>query len=188
MPKSVVITKEMIDEAVFSMVRESGIAVLTARNIAEKLCCSTQPIYKTYESMEELKKSASERLLEFMMGCIMEYKKTGCAFLDSGLGYIHFAKTEKVLFQMFCLDKNYHNILKPDIGNEAVRALMYRELEETNLSKSAKDKIFLQTMIFTYGLAVLVFLDHVDLGEDAIAQLLQESFDSYVGAELEELL
>lgn len=186
MPKPVVITKEMIDEAVFSMVRESGLSVLTARNIADKLGCSTQPIYKTYENMDELKESVMAKLAEFMMRRIMDYRKTGCAFLDSGLGYINFAKTEKVLFRLFCLENKGHNILKLDVGNEAVRALMEQELCGKALTKTSKDKIFLQTMIFTYGLAVLALLEHIELSEDEVAELLQKSFDSYVNQELGE--
>lgn len=186
MPKSITITKEMIDGAAFHMVKREGLQVLTARNIASELKCSTQPIYKTYENMDVLKETVMKMLMEFMLQQILGYKKTSCAFLDSGLGYIHVARTEKILFHLFCLENEAHNILKSDIGNEQVRALMEQELDGNPLSQEARDRVFLQTMIFTYGLAVLCYLGHLELDEDGVAALLEKTYNSYVNQELEE--
>lgn len=184
MPKKIVITKKMIDEIVFQMVREEGIEVLTARNIAKKLNCSTQPIYKTYKNLEELKKETLNRLAEFMLKSIVQYKRTNSPFLDSGLGYINFAKKEKTIFKIFSLETKDHNLLEKDSGNEVIRQLMEKDLEGVLLSKESKDSIFLQTMIFTYGLAVSVFLGNYELDEEKIAYLLVNAFEGYVNLEL----
>ena len=186
MPKQITITKEMLGDTAFSLVRESGIGELSARNLANRLKCSTQPIYKAYGNMDKLKENVMRSLADFMMKSIIGYRKTDSAFLDSGLGYINFAKTEKILFQLFCLENDSHNILQSDIGNNEVRELMEKELTDWKLSKDSMDKIFLQTMIFTYGLAVLAFLDNVGLSEDETALLLKETFESYVNQELED--
>ena len=45
MPKSTVIAQEVIIEAAFELVRKEGFEVLSARNIAKQIGCSTQPIY-----------------------------------------------------------------------------------------------------------------------------------------------
>lgn len=44
MPPKVKITKKMVTEASFEIVRDSGHENLNARTIAEYLGCSTQPI------------------------------------------------------------------------------------------------------------------------------------------------
>ncbi|CEN43738.1 conserved hypothetical protein [Capnocytophaga canis] len=41
MPKTTTITKEIIIETAFEMVRKEGFAVLSARNIAKQIGCST---------------------------------------------------------------------------------------------------------------------------------------------------
>lgn len=184
MPKKVVITKKMIDEIVFQMVREEGMEILTARNIAKKLNCSTQPIYKTYKNLEELKKETLNRLAEFMLKSIVQYKRTSSPFLDSGLGYINFAKKEKTIFKIFSLGTKDHDLLEKDSGNEVIRELMEKDLEGVLLSKESKDSIFLQTMIFTYGLAVSVFLGTYELDEEKISHLLVNAFEGYVNLEL----
>ena len=185
MSKPVVITKQMIDEAAVAMVRESGLGALTARNIAGRLKCSTQPIYKTYENMDKLKEVTMAALEASVMQSIVTYRETGCAYLDSGLGYIHFARTEKVLFNLLCLENKNHNLQKTDMDNAAIRILMEQELRNLALSPAAKDKIFLKTMIFTHGLAVLAFGAQLTFAENETAMLLQETFEGYVNQELE---
>ena len=44
MPPKTRITKEMIINAGFEIVRFDGVEALNARNIASKLSCSTQPV------------------------------------------------------------------------------------------------------------------------------------------------
>jgi len=185
MPKSILITKEMIDEAAFAIAKEKGIQSLSARSIADRLKCSTQPLYKTYSNMEELKENTMLKLSNFVMQKIITYKKTDSPFLNSGLGYIEFAKNEKYLFQMFCIESKVHNVLKPDIKNKAIKKLMDKEVIELSLSKESKDKIFTQTMIFAYGLAVLAFLDHLEIKEDETANLLKNAFESFIKQETE---
>ena len=63
---------------------------------------------------------------------------------------------------------------------------MDREESVVPLPRGGRDRVFLQTMIFTYGLAVLCYLGHMELDEDGVAALLLKSFDSYVKQELEE--
>lgn len=180
MTKSAVTTKEMIGRAAFDLARQEGLAALSARAVAERLGCSTQPIYHSFGSMSALKEQTTAGLMDFMMEQITGYRQTGCAFLDSGLGYIHFAKTQKPLFRDFCLESWGHNIIQSEQGNRVIRELMEQELVGRPLSKEEKDKIFLQTMIFTYGMAVLAYLNNLLPSEDQTAQLLDDAFECYV--------
>ena len=51
MPRKESITLEQINQAAFDLVRESGFAELTARKLAAKAGCSTQPIFRVYKNM-----------------------------------------------------------------------------------------------------------------------------------------
>jgi len=191
MAKPTVATKEKILTVAIEMVKEFGLSSLSARSLADKLNCSTQPIYNIFQNMDELKVAVLDQLAVFMMNQITEYQKTKCAFLDSGLGYIHFAKTENKLFHLFCLDKEVFGLIStnemshPDIGDEIIRALMEEELDNVPVSPQSKDKIFQQIMIFTYGLAVLEYLDRNEMDDEETAELLQKTFEDYVNRELE---
>ena len=54
------ITKEMIMEAAYELLDESGIGAVAIKNLAAKLDCSTQPISWQFGSMTELKKELYE--------------------------------------------------------------------------------------------------------------------------------
>lgn len=53
MPPKQTITKERILESAYEIVIERGLQQITARNVAEKLKCSTQPIYWYFKDKQE---------------------------------------------------------------------------------------------------------------------------------------
>ena len=55
MPPKVKVTREQIVQAALALVRESGAQALNARAVANRLGCSTQPVFSNYATMEELK-------------------------------------------------------------------------------------------------------------------------------------
>lgn len=61
MPAIKKISREEIIEAAVDVLREGGVDSINARSVAKKLGCSTQPIYLSFQNMEELKACMSER-------------------------------------------------------------------------------------------------------------------------------
>ena len=54
MARKEMITIDRILDTAFAMTREEGFANVTARKVAAKAGCSTQPIFRVYKNMEEL--------------------------------------------------------------------------------------------------------------------------------------
>ena len=57
MPPRVKITKDMVVDAAFEVVREMGAENINVRTVAKKLGCSTQPIMYHFATIKELKKT-----------------------------------------------------------------------------------------------------------------------------------
>ena len=55
MPPKVKIAKEDIVNAAVELVRQYGPQALNARELAARLCCSTQPIFSNFATMDELR-------------------------------------------------------------------------------------------------------------------------------------
>ena len=55
MPASRKVTTEAVLQAAEEVLREKGFSAVNARNVAEKLGCSTQPIYLCFENMDQLR-------------------------------------------------------------------------------------------------------------------------------------
>jgi len=170
----------MLIDSAFRLVRAKGIEKLSARVLAEKLNCSTQPLYSNFKSMEtldmELRKKATEVLLSYQTKL-----KTGQVFFDMGLGYILFAKKEKNLFR-FLYGENkrgksggygktlrlqaFQNLLSRMKNEPAFRGFTGQQMES----------ILTKMWIFVHGMAFLIINNAFSEGnEDYIKKILKET-------------
>ena len=128
MPPKPKITKEMILTAVLKITQEVGFEAVNARSIAERLQCSTRPIFTCYESMEELKAAFLDFAFEYYNRYVGQYEKSKNTepYLLFPLSYIAFAKEETNLFRLLFisdmdLDMTEANDFYKEFGNEKKR-------------------------------------------------------------------
>ena len=102
MPPKVKVTREQIVQAALALVRESGAQALNARAVANRLGCSTQPVFSNYATMEELKLDVLRAADE----CYQAHLAKGMRdpayppYKASGVAYIGFARQERELFKL----------------------------------------------------------------------------------------
>ncbi len=176
MPKASSITKEMIIDTAFEIVRADSFGALTARNIAKKIGCSTQPIYWTYENMEVLKQDVISKMLQFLGVQIGSYQKTGKPFLDLGLGYIRVAFTEPVLFKSFYVDNILNIKLTDIIPSEMMTTAMKNETEVPDISAEKCNDVAVKSWIFAHGFASLIATGMIEYNEEKIETMLHSFF------------
>ena len=58
MPPKVKITKKMVEDASFEVIRRKGHENLNARTISEYLGCSTQPVLYSFKTVDEIREAA----------------------------------------------------------------------------------------------------------------------------------
>ena len=63
MPAARRISRDEIIDAAVEVLRDGGFSAVNARSVAKKLGCSTQPIYLSFKSMDELKTALTERAI-----------------------------------------------------------------------------------------------------------------------------
>ena len=107
MPPKAKISKEMILNTVLDITRESGFETVNARSIANKLQCSTRPIFTCYENMEELKKEFLTFAYEYYKQYVIHYQTSAhtpfCLLLP--LSYLEFADREPHLFKLLFVNE-----------------------------------------------------------------------------------
>ena len=164
----------MIIETAFEMVRKAGFAVLSARNIAKEIGCSTQPIYSCYETMDELKAEVCRKALSHLQKVMLGYKKTGNTFLNLGLGYVWMAHTEPALFKAFYMD-NIMNIKLTDIFPESQQVVnvMKNSEEYRQLSDEGVKNIIAKSWMLVHGIATLVATGMFAYDEEKILEILK---------------
>ena len=101
------ITKNDIINAAFAILQEEGIEQVTARKLAAKAGCSTQPIFRVYKNMEELAEDLFAKACDFFQEYYSGFRKqTVTPFVHLGNIYIKFAAEHKKLFAFIFLSEN----------------------------------------------------------------------------------
>lgn len=180
MPTKIKISKEMILDEAFEIVRKHGIEKLSNRELAKKLKCSIRPIYYQFENSDELQKALYKKIekyfYKFLLGNgddnIPKYKKVG-------INYIKFAKKEKKLFQILFMNEVG---LTPDVFVSKEKE-DYKEIEKlvkisTNLEDNDIKDFHTKMWIFAHGIATLVANNTISLTDEQVDKLLSYEFQA----------
>ena len=173
LPAKKQITRQMILDAAMELLQEGGMEAVSVTALARRLGCSTQPIYVSFKSMEELKTALTERAVQMhtqrVRASLQAHEGNDTRYSSYGMGFVKFAAEEKQLFRWLYLEGKqlgpYQNdVLLPEVIADIVEEFGYRE----DIARR-----FHQDMIyFSYGLAILANTDHLHLSE----QELREAF------------
>lgn len=158
MPPQINFSKEMVLNEAFELVRQEGFQALTARRIAQRLNCSTQPIYSAYASMKELEDVVLEKAKDHIIRYLLSEEQTPYPFLNIGLRYLQFAKEEKELFRLLYLSGKGELI--PQEMDAFIAEFTQRIKQEAflqGLEEERFTRMFMSMWIFTHGLIMLSF-------------------------------
>ncbi len=176
MPPKVKITKPMILNAVLKITQETGFENVNARSIANKLQCSTRPMFTCYENMEELKKDFLDFAFEYYNQYVANYNTSMKAkpYLLLPLSYIAFAKEETYLFKLLFIDDMDLNMViandfYKEIGN-VEKAKAFSKMIGVELERAKK--IFLDLFLYSHGIAVLTATGKMSLDNEDIEKML----------------
>ncbi len=174
------ITLDHITTTAVEMTREEGFASVTARKVAVKAGCSTQPIFRVYKNMEELQVAVYLRAVDFFRAFNTEYPKKGVApFTDLGMAYIAFARQEKHLFRLLFIEDKKNGISMYELLNGADGNVV-REINMAK-AKGCKDPggLFMRMWIFIHGAACMTLSGDYDLTDAETEQLLVKAYESF---------
>ena len=180
MPTKIKISKEMILETAFEIVRKDGTEKLSNRELANKLNCSIRPIYYQFENVEEMQKELYTKIEQFFYKFLLDNMVEGIPkYKQIGINYIKFAKKEKKLFQILFMSNTG---LTPSafVSKDGED---YKEIEKlikisTNLKEEDIKDFHTKMWIFCHGIATLVANDTIKLTDNQIQELLSYEFQA----------
>lgn len=183
MARKAVITKEMLLDSAFALMKEEGFEQVTARRLAVKAGCSTQPIFRLYENMEQLMGEVYQKAAASFEEFYEAYPRwEDTPFVNLGMAYIRFATMEKNTFRLLFLSeqrgkKSMYELLSGStgaVGKEVAKA------KESGVSDPGG--LFMKMWIFIHGAACMSLTGDYDLTEKETMGLLIESYRAYTGA------
>lgn len=181
MPPKAKISKEMIIEEAFQIVREEGADRITARRISERLKCSTQPVLYHFATVDEIKEATYRRADEYHTGYLMSMDES-CQdpMLGIGMNYIRFAMEERNLFQFLFHSNEFSGVGLMDLTQiEDLEPVLQVFQDEAECSEEDVKEIFMTLFIFVHGYASLLVNNEMDYDEQLLEALLTKV---YMGA------
>lgn len=159
MPPKQSITKEMVANAAFQLVKTKGRQALSARNISKELSCSTQPIYSCFANMNDLENAVLKLAFEYItMTYLTGNIYSEEPFFSMGLGYIQVAKKDPHIFDLIYLSEYTEQLFGNEIypvQKENLILSMKKDSRLNSLDDEALLDILSHMWIYSHGLAML---------------------------------
>lgn len=160
--------KEDILNASFDILREEGFEYFTARRVAKKLGSSTQPIYKEFNGMDQLKENLMYCIKEFMYEEIFQVQKKKRSIVEVCLNYIQFAKNETVFFSSLFLDQSLDVLHLHDYSYEILSGVLLKGEEYSNEDQANLEKVLDIIWPSVHGMAILVAQEKLEWDKEKL--------------------
>jgi AcrR family transcriptional regulator len=169
MPKKPTTTRDAMIEGALQLIKEKGHEVLTARNLAAFLGCSTQPIMYQFPNLDTLRDLTYQKADAFHS----EYILAGGDLLEIGMRYIQFAEEEPQLFRFLFQSGRFSGFSLQDLikAPEAADLLTAVSMEE-GLTMDDAALYFEPLAALVHGYASLIANNGMTYDPDAIRKAL----------------
>lgn len=177
---AVKIKKEDLIKGSIKIIRDEGDSNLSARNLAKVVDCSTQPIFRLFTNMDELKRTVYDDVYELQKKYLLKGKEHQVPFIGVGLSYIDFATKEKNLFKFLFMSSftKYNNILEM-ADNEDGKKYTEMIIKSTGLSPESSKQIYINTWLIIHGIASMMATTNSKLTKDDIETIIFDAFKGY---------
>ncbi len=181
MPPKPKITKEMVLESAFQIVREHGIDAMNVREIGTRMNCSTQPIFRIYDKMDSLKTELLIYIKEYFYAYLLKYNEEDHYFFNIGLSYIKFAIEEKNLFFSLFLTGDGEKISLKRFMESDTNKKIYEAMAQTmSIDTARAELLFYNMWIYSHGIAVMMVTERLTLGDQEIKEMLTMAYCSFL--------
>lgn len=178
MPAKKQVSKEAILQAALDIIRKNGLKAVHARILAQKLKCSTQPIYHSFKGMDELKAAITQAIDNEYDAFVKKHIDLDNYVISKSKAHILFALHEKNLYKAMFLSNTLKGISIDDIVNaewnqKAISSIM----SGFNIDKSSAKKVFINLWLLSSGLAIELAANDMNVSEHDINSLLTEFYE-----------
>lgn len=178
MPPKVKTTPEDILNAAYEIVRESGMEKLTSRNVAARLGTSVQPIFRSFETMEDLEHQVMEKIKDAYRQFLMQSVTEEDGLLGMVFAYIKFAREEKKLFQVLHMSERYSFQKMEEISQEDVNAYIVQNIAKMEQITTEQAAFVYRALFFTiHGIASMIATNQCEFQDEEIKNMIAKVYD-----------
>lgn len=178
MPPAIRFTRESVLDAAWSLVRREGPSALNARAVARELGGSTQPIFRLFSGMDELRAEVIRMSDEKICAAMTRRAATSInPYVSVCMSYLLFARDEPQLFKLlFMRDRSTEGDAlreyKHDWGFPIIEA-------SVGVDRDTAVKLYERSFFYTHGLAVSIATKYMPcMSEERMEALVTESLNA----------
>lgn len=177
MPPKVKTDREAIVNASFEVAMKEGVMAITAQSVSKVLNTSVAPIFRVFQSVEEMRSATVEKIDVFLTQYLKDYPLTDSKFLSYGIAYIQFAKEYPLLFELIMLP------CPTDIWERMKGELAFvvdSASNQSGLDLESSKELFLNMWIYTHGIASLVYKGSLVIPQEEERKMLETALNAFL--------
>ena len=152
-----IIDKESLLKTAIIMIEEEGIESINARSLAKRAGISTKPIYRLYNSLDDLKTEVNEIIKKEYDEFIQKRVDSKNALITVCVAYIEFAQMHKNYFRSMFLSNNLKWKDVNDVLNEKWnQSTIINLVNKHGLSFEEAKSLFMNVWLYANGMATLI--------------------------------
>ncbi|NLI21159.1 MAG: TetR/AcrR family transcriptional regulator [Clostridiales bacterium] len=177
MPPKIQYTKGDLLQAAFRLTRAQGLSAVNARAVARELGCSTQPIFRAFHSMEDIRREMLRMAADVYQAYLLRGNDLAPKpYLGSGMAYILFAREERELFRLlFMRDRLSEGDADP-AQDQTLEYVLGLVMQSTGLDRGRALAFHRHLWVFTHGLAAMVATRYLKLEDAEVMNLLRDQY------------
>ena len=175
-----IIDKETLLKVAINMVETSGIESINARSLASNAHISTKPIYRIYNSLDELKEDINTLLKKEYNDFIMQRIDSKNALITLCVAYIEFAQKHKNFFRFLFLSNNLKWQSIDDVLNEKWnQGAIINLVNKHGLTFEQAKNLFMNVWLYANGLATLIASNELTINNKEILVRIVKIFKEF---------
>lgn len=177
MPPLQKVTKEMVLDAGYQIIRESGIDHVNARSIASFLSCSTQPIYSCFATMDELREALFSYTCTKLVKEVLKNEEQPDFLHLCAAWYLNLLRKEPHLYRFLYFSYGFsHDKLSDFLAAYTSNQAISKKMQLTHgLDPEDCHHILLRTFSLLHGFGALVSFNSFTVTDEEILALVRQT-------------
>ena len=180
MPPTVRFTRDAVLHAACQLMRREGIEALNARAIAKELGGSTQPIFRLFTNMEDLRRELILYVArQFQAHAEADMAQSDSPYIQLCTTYLLYGRDEPELFKLlFMRDRVSEGQYSDQMNFDLVFNIIKKE---TPLDDETALRFFERTWLFIHGLAVCIATKYIPCQDERyLISMVKEAYNAAV--------